>query len=133
MNTSLDKIIIAIFPAGYFIWTGNMQAALATLVIFYLFDTLTGVGKAIYLKTLTSKLAGQMFTKKLANYGGMVLLGYMLSVGVGGIMTDAFIYVCLYYTLTEAYSIMENFRACGFNVPTKILVDVKTYLTNLKK
>lgn len=128
MNFSIDKIIISIFPAGYFIWTGNMQAAMTTLVIFYLFDTIAGVSKAIYLKTLTSKLAGQMFTKKLANYGGMVLLGYMLSVGVGGIFTDTFIYVCIYYTLTEAYSIMENFRACGFNVPTKILVDIKNYL-----
>lgn len=130
MNFSIDKIIISIFPAGYFIWTGNMQAAMTTLVIFYLFDTLTGVSKAIYLKTLTSRLAGQMFTKKLANYGGMVLLGYMLSVGVGGIFTDTFIYVCIYYTLTEAYSIMENFRACGFNVPTKVLVDIKNYLKN---
>jgi len=46
IKLEIGKMITALIPAGYFIWTGEMHFATTTFILLLMLDTLTGVIKS---------------------------------------------------------------------------------------
>lgn len=126
---------MSIIPSGYFIWTEQYQCVIITLCLLFVLDTFTGVAKAIGKKELSSNVASLKISKKVFLYGGALMMGYLLSIGFSDTMflNESFVFLAGYYSLIEAYSILENLSEMGLNVPQKIIKNLKQNIDNYGK
>lgn len=138
----MDKFTIfaalaSIIPAGYFIWTQDMQAALITLIAIAILDGLTGVAKAGYLGTFKTKILWDKTLWKIAKLTLAITLGYFLDIGIGNggvpsfsFLSGVFIYFCFFFASVEGLSILENLDDMDLPVPTGF---IKYFRRNLDK
>jgi phage-related holin len=117
------KAVLSIVPAGYFVFTGQMQEAVFTFGLFLTLDTITGWVKS------TGWFCGGFVSTKLVNMKKIIC--YMLAILLAFPLSHlpyfdwSFIYVVGWLSLREAWSIMENLSDMGLPMPQKIVETVR--------
>ncbi|WKY46912.1 phage holin family protein [Eubacteriaceae bacterium ES3] len=113
------KSILALTGSLLAAFFGGWDATLYTLLIFILFDYLTGVVRAAYERKVSSSVGFWGILKKV-----MVLLivglSHLLDVnllGGGQVLRTGVIF---FYSANEGISITENLGAMGFPIPRKL-------------
>ena len=108
---------------------GGYDIALKTLLVFIVFDYLTGLCKAIQLKKLNSSIGAKGIVKKVG-YLIVVAMAVLLDQVVGdtGAIRSIVIY---FFVANEGISILENWGSMGLPLPKKI-IDVLEQIKNEK-
>ena len=108
---------------------GGYDIALKTLLIFIVFDYLTGLCKAIHFKKVNSSIGAKGIIKKVG-YLIVVAMSVLLDQTVGdtGAIRSIVIY---FFVANEGISILENWGSMGLPLPKKIF-DVLEQIKNEK-
>jgi len=123
IKIEVTKMLLALIPAGFFIWTDQMQNFSILLLLLVALDTMTGWIKS------TSLFKGGFSSNSMFNFKKMILyaialmLFYLLSHIPG--LEGSFIYVTWWLSLREAWSVMENLSDCGLEFPQRIVEKVR--------
>jgi len=119
IKLEIGKMITALIPAGYFIWTGEMHFAITTFILLLTLDTVTGITKS------TKLFCGGFCSNKLVNMRKLIC--YMIAILLAYLLTTlphfegSFIYVVAWFSLREAWSIVENLSDMGLQFPQHII------------
>lgn len=122
IKLEIGKMITALIPAGYFIWTGEMYFAIITFGLLLTLDTITGITKS------TRLFCGGFCSNKLVNMKKIIC--YMIAILLAYLLTTlpyfegSFIYIVAWFSLREAWSIMENLSDMGLQLPQDIIKNV---------
>lgn len=133
LKIEFRKILAAIIPSGYFVLTSGMQEAVFTLVMFLILDTITGWVKA------SGWFCGGFCSVKMFNFKKIIL--YMIVISLAfelsklSYLEGAFIFICIWLSSREAWSVMENLADCGLEFPQQLVQKVSGQLKtcNIKK
>ena len=108
---------------------GGLDIALKTLLIFIVFDYITGICKAIHNKKVNSSIGAKGITKKVG-YLIVVAMAVLLDQTMGN--TGAIRSIVIYFFVAnEGISILENWGSMGLPLPKKIF-DVLEQIKNEK-
>jgi toxin secretion/phage lysis holin len=120
------KAIMAIIPTGYFVLNGAMQEAVFTMVMFLTLDTITGWVKS------TGWFCGGFSSNKMFNFKKMIcyMIAILLAYNLSKLpfLADSFIYVCMWLSLREGWSIMENLSDMGLPFPQQLVEKISGQL-----
>ncbi len=122
IKLELGKMLAALVPAGYFIWTGEMQIAIITFALFITLDTITGAIKSTALFNGGFSSTKLVNMKKVICYMLAIIFAYLLS--LLPYFDGAFVYVVTWFSLREAWSVMENLSEMGLQFPQDIVKKV---------
>ena len=115
----ISKALIAIIPTSYFVLTEHMGEAVFTMLMFLLLDTITGWIKS------SGWFCGGFVSTKMFNFRKMIC--YMIAVLLAfqlsklPFLSDTFIYICMWLSLREGWSIMENLSDMGLSFPQQLV------------
>ena len=108
---------------------GGLDIALKTLLVFIVFDYITGICKAIHNKKVNSSIGAKGITKKVG-YLIVVAMAVLLDQTMGN--TGAIRSIVIYFFVAnEGISILENWGSMGLPLPKKIF-DVLEQIKNEK-
>lgn len=128
IKLELYKMVLSIIPTSYFIWTQEMHFAITTFILLLTLDTITGAIKS------TSLFNGGFSSTKLVNmrkiicYMLAIILAYLLSTIPH--FSGAFVYIVTWFSLREAWSVVENLAEMGLQFPQDL---VKKIAGEIKK
>jgi len=112
------KYVFAVVGAAISWLLGGWDLALQVLVIFVVFDYITGVVAAWHEKTLDSNIGFFGIAKKIMLFIP-VALGYWLDMFTGQeILRNLAIF---FYMANEGISVLENLGRCGIAIPPALL------------
>lgn len=126
--------LINIIPAGFLMWTDQMQAALLILIGAVILDTITGMIKAGYCGIFKSSIAWNKGLYKFVRITIAILASYFLElIGQNGLflyafLINSFIYLCCFWAVLEIISIFENLVDMGLPVPTGFIKYIRRNL-----
>jgi toxin secretion/phage lysis holin len=126
ITKSFNSLVVVI-ATGLIYMLGGWDISIGVLVVFIVFDYVSGILKAIINKELSSAIGYQGIAKKVYI---MVLVG--VGYGVDRLIgNDTLIFrtmVCYFYIANEGISILENASVLDLPVPTQL----KEKLSQLK-
>ena len=129
---TIYSLLASIFPTGYFIWTGQMQIALLTIIFASTIDVLTGIVKAMYCGKFRTSIIWDKGLKKVVRLFLAIMTAYMLEIGPGNsglplwsFLNGVFTYLCFFWAIIEALSILENLDDMGLTVPTGFIKHIR--------
>lgn len=99
---------------------GPVNGAFIALVVFVIFDYLTGLAVAIKQKTISSKIGFNGIVKKLGIFV-LVSICFMIDQYVlktGALLRSACIF---FYVANEGISVIENLSSLGLPIPPKVI------------
>ncbi len=112
------KWLVAFVGAGLSWLLGGWDLVLQILVIFVIFDYVTGVVAAWHEKKLDSNIGMFGIAKKIMLFIP-VAIGYWLDRAIG---QEILRYVAIYFYMgNEALSVLENLGRCGVAIPPALL------------
>lgn len=112
------KYVITLAGAGLSWLLGGWNLALQVLVLFVIFDYITGVIAAWHEKTLDSNIGLFGIAKKIMLFIP-VAVGYWLDQAIGQqVLRNIAIW---FYIVNEALSMLENLGRCGVAIPPALL------------
>ena len=122
------KALTAIIPTGYFVLNGAMGEAVFTMICLLTLDTITGWIKS------TSWFCGGFSSTKMFNFKKMIcyMIAILLAFQLSKLpfFNDSFIYICMWLSLREGWSIIENLSDMGLPFPQHIIKKIRGELNN---
>ena len=121
------KVIVATIGTGLTWLFGSWDTAIGILILFIVFDYITGVIKGYVNKELSSDVGLKGIARK-----AVIFIVLIVAVALDRLMnTGTWVFrtlVCYFYIANEGISLLENCAALGLKVPDK----VKDALAQLK-
>lgn len=108
---------------------GNLDGFMITLIVFVIFDYITGVASAIINNDLSSEIGFKGIIKKIIIFI-VVSVANLIDAKViqrGGVLRTATIF---FYLSNEGVSILENIAKCNIPLPKKLLNILKQLKEN---
>ena len=113
------KVIVAIIGTGLTWLFGSWDTAIGTLILFIVFDYITGVIKGYVNKELSSDVGLKGIARK-----AVIFIVLIVAVALDRLMnTGTWVFrtlVCYFYIANEGISLLENCAALGLKVPDKL-------------
>ena len=115
----ISKYLVALIGTGFTWLFGAWDLALTILIVFMVFDYITGVLKGYVLKELSSDVGLKGLARK-----AVILIVLIVAVCLDRLLnTGHWVFrtlVCYFYIANEGLSLIENCAALGAPVPSKI-------------
>lgn len=126
----ISKYLVALIGTGFTWLFGAWDLALTILIVFMVFDYITGVLKGYVLKELSSDVGLKGLARK-----AVILIVLIIAVCLDRLLnTGHWVFrtlVCYFYIANEGLSLIENCAALGAPVPSQI-TDALTQLKEKK-
>lgn len=112
---TISSVLFSVFSYLF----GGIDSSFFVLVIVMIFDYLTGICKAIYFKTVNSRIGIKGIIKKV---------GYFLIVSLSALLDEILdsntmirTFVIFFFIANEGISILENWGSMGLPLPKKLM------------
>ena len=124
----ISKYLVALIGTGFTWLFGTWDLALTILIVFMVFDYITGVLKGYVLKELSSDVGLKGLARKC-----VILIVLIVAVCLDRLLNaEHWVFrtlVCYFYIANESISLLENCSALGLPIPEQL----KDALAQLKE
>lgn len=116
----INSIKAFIATTGGFIvyWLGGLDILLTCLLTLIIVDYITGILSAIYNSTLNSSTGWRGIVKKVMTLL-IIVVAFAIETATGNMFAIREICI-MFFTVNEAFSIIENASKMGLNIPKKL-------------